>query len=405
MDHESRCVLTALPVILDVFLDDDEEAEESDYLDGVLLYGALFWNPRRIKIPRTKDYAEVTVPSYTINDFRKHFRMTRATFETLLVEVVNSGRDVLPAYPSTRGGRPVVTPAKHLLVALWFLGNQCCIRDVSDRFDISDYMVWVVVRRVCSILVRLAPKFIKWPSGHRALTVSDAFEEVALLPGCIGAIDGTHIEVKPPADDIDSYLNRLRYYSMVLQAVCDQEMIFTSCFAGFPGSVHDARVYRNSSLAHEAATHQNILFPHQSYIVGDSAYPLEQWLMVPFKRQGAPLTWQQVEYNDAQSKTRKVIERAFRLLKCRWRKLQSVDLDIPEDYPTVIIACCVLHNVCRIHDAGDVDYFLGPDAGAPDAAAGGGGAAAAGNVMGTDIFHPATGAQLRRQQLVQYITT
>ena len=49
--------------------------------------------------------------------------------------------------------------------------------------------------------------------------MSDAFEEVALLPGCIGAIDGTHIEVKPLANDIDSYLNRLRYYSMVLQAL------------------------------------------------------------------------------------------------------------------------------------------------------------------------------------------
>ena len=47
MDHESRCVLTALPVILDVFLDDDEEAEESDYLDGVLLYGALFLEPSK----------------------------------------------------------------------------------------------------------------------------------------------------------------------------------------------------------------------------------------------------------------------------------------------------------------------------------------------------------------------
>ena len=63
--------------------------------------------------------------------------------------------------------------------------------------------------------------------------MSDAFEEVALLPGCIGAIDDTHMEMKPPADDINSYLNRLRYYSMVLQAVCDQEMRFTSCSAGF----------------------------------------------------------------------------------------------------------------------------------------------------------------------------
>ena len=118
MDHATQRVLAAFPVILNVFLDDDEEAEEIDWLEIVLVYGTLFRNPRTIKIPRTKDYADVTVPSYTIEDFRKHFRMTRAMFETLLVEAVNSGRHVLPAYPSTRGGRPVVTLVKHLLVAL-----------------------------------------------------------------------------------------------------------------------------------------------------------------------------------------------------------------------------------------------------------------------------------------------
>ena len=57
------------------------------------------------------------------------------------------------------------------------------------------------------------------------------------------------------------------------------------------------------------------------------------------------------------------------------------------------------------HDAGDVHYFLNPDAGASGAHGGGGAAAAAGDVIGTDIFNPAAGVQLGRQQLVQYITT
>ena len=58
-----------------------------------------------------------------------------------------------------------------------------------------------------------------------------------------------------------------------------------------------------SRTAQKTANHQNILFPRQSYI----AYPLEQMLMVPFKRQGAPLTWQQRQ----SLQTRKEIERAF----------------------------------------------------------------------------------------------
>ncbi|XP_065196198.1 putative nuclease HARBI1 [Sycon ciliatum] len=202
---------------------------------------------------------------------------------------------------------------------------------------------------------------------------------------------------------MDSYRNRLSYYSIVLQAVSDADMIFTNCFAGYPGSVHDARVLRNSTLALEVANHQNVLFPLQTYIIGDSAYPLHQWLMVPVKQHGPGPTQTQMTYNDVHASTRKVVERAFPLLRCRWRKLQFVDLDIPEDYPKLIIACCVLHNVCRIHDADDVDYFLGVDAvavGAADPQDDG--------VQGDDeavFFNPAAPAQLRRQQLIQYLST
>lgn len=393
-----RLMLGIFPVMMDFFMDDEEEDEEIDGADVALAYGELFLQPRRDKIPRTENYAEITVPAYSIDDFRKHFRMSRASFDILLGEIVRNSGDDLPLYPSTSGGRPPISPCKHLLVALWFLGNKCCMRDVSDRFNICDYSVWMIVRRVCRILVRLAPVHIQWPHGAGVARISDSFEEIALLPGCIGAIDGTHIEVKPPADDMDSYRNRLHYYSVVLQAVCDPEMVFTSCYAGYPGSVHDARVFRNSTLALEAATHQNVLYPRQTYLVGDGAYPLEQWLMVPVKQRGHPLTWQERDYNTDHAKTRNVIERAFRLLKCRWRKLLYLDLDTPEDYPTLIIACCVLHNICRASDVDDVAYFLDDDdldmpADNPN------------GDMGADVFDPTLTAQLRRQQLIHYLTT
>ena len=185
-----------------------------------------------------------------------------------------------------------------------------------------------MIRRISAILCRLAPTFIQWPNGYEAVRVAEGFEKIACMPGCIAAIDGSHIEVKPPANDMDSYLNRLNYYSIVLQGVCASEMIFTNCFTGYPGSVHDARVLRNSTLALEAATHQNDMFPLQIFIIGDSAYPLQQWLMVPVKRQGP----QQTVYNDVLARTRKVVGRAFHLLKCRWKRLQLMDLNVIEDF-------------------------------------------------------------------------
>lgn len=50
--------------------------------------------------------------------------------------------------------------------------------------------------------------------------------------GCIGAIDGCHINIKAPSDCPASYVNRKGVHSILLQAVCDHELVFTDCYAG-----------------------------------------------------------------------------------------------------------------------------------------------------------------------------
>eukprot|EP00117_Sycon_ciliatum_P012448 scpid75727/ scgid13513/ Putative nuclease HARBI1; Harbinger transposase-derived nuclease len=398
--HDQELLLAVLPIIVFEFLwdnDDDDDAAEEDILVPLLL-AILGLREKRDSVPRIANYTELTVTLFNDKDFHEHFRMRRGPFELLLTEICANSNGILPL-THIAGGRVPTTPTKHLLITLWILGSQCCIRDVADRFGVSKWTVWTVIRRVCTILVNyLAPKFIKWPTGARVKTVSEGFEAIAKLPGVIGSIDGSHMEVKPPSDDMDSYGNRLSYYSIVLQAVCDSEMVFTNCFAGYPGSVHDARVLRNSELGLEAGAHQALLFASETYIIGDSAYPLETWLMVPFKQQGGhAFTWQQGVYNHAHADTRKVIERAFRLLKCRWRKLQMIDLDGTEYYPQIIVAACVLHNFCRLHDIDDVAFLQAPceNAGAANNPA----------PLDAPVFAAEQASQQRRQQLVTYLSS
>jgi hypothetical protein len=42
--------------------------------------------------------------------------------------------------------------------------------------------------------------------------------------------------------NIQSYVNRKGYHSVILQAICSHDMRFTNCFVGWPGSCHDSRV-------------------------------------------------------------------------------------------------------------------------------------------------------------------
>lgn len=71
--------------------------------------------------------------------------------------------------------------------------------------------------------------------------------ELKGFPGIIAFIDGTHISIKILSDKRMDYYNRKDFYSIVLQAVV-RDLCFINRFAGFPGKVHDARVFRHSKL-------------------------------------------------------------------------------------------------------------------------------------------------------------
>ena len=58
----------------------------------------------------------------------------------------------------------------------------------------------------------------------------------------IGAVDGTHIKLKVPANQHDSYIDRHQTYSINLMGICNAENLFTYVFVGYPGSAHDSRV-------------------------------------------------------------------------------------------------------------------------------------------------------------------
>jgi hypothetical protein len=64
----------------------------------------------------------------------------------------------------------------------------------------------------------------------------------------IGAIDGCHVPVEVPADEVVNHTGRHGFPSQNVMAVCDFDMRFTFVVAGWPGSAHDTRIL-NDTLA------------------------------------------------------------------------------------------------------------------------------------------------------------
>ncbi|KAL5569163.1 hypothetical protein UlMin_025738 [Ulmus minor] len=135
---------------------------------------------------------------------------------------------------------------------------------------------------------------------------------------CLGALDGTYIQVRVLENDKPRYRTRKSDIATNVLGVCSRDLKFIFVFPGWEGSASDSRVLR------DAISNPNGL----------------KWgQRIPSNRE---------EYfNMKHSCARNVIERCFGLLKVRWAILRS-----PSFYPLktqcrIITACCLLHNLIR----------------------------------------------------------
>lgn len=162
-------------------------------------------------------------------------------------------------------------------------------------FGVAKGTVCVIVNDVCQAIVKvLLSKYVKFPSGEGIAEVVSGFESKYGFPQCIGAVDGTHIPILAPEECAKDYYNRKGYHSIIMQAVTDHRYCFTDIYIGWPSSVHDAQVFKNSELYVKGQN--RTLLPNMHRIIngievplvilGDPAYPLLPWLMKPFADNG-----------------------------------------------------------------------------------------------------------------------
>jgi len=204
------------------------------------------------------------------------------------------------------------------------------------------------------LLTQDAHRYIKWPEPHEMVTSERKFRQLHGFPGVIGAIDGSHIAISAPKENPANYINRKGYHSIILQGICDYNLKFIDVFTGICGSVHDARVWRLSDIETLIAQDENIYFQNQYHLLADSAYPLSNYMLTPYRDNGH-LTNVQSRFNTIHSRTRVVIERAFGMLKGRFRKLKYIYMYNTEMIPLVIFACCILHNICIENEDAFID--------------------------------------------------
>lgn len=209
-------------------------------------------------------------------------------------------------------------------------------------FDIPKSTVHDIVHQISRAVTCMLKRVITFPTPDDLEAVGAGFAQLAGSPAfstVAGAIDGCHFRIKAPAGDAQCYFNRKLFHSVQLQAITDHRGKFIDIFVGYPGSVHDARVLKNSPV------YTGRLYPPAGKcILGDGGYPCFSALICLITPYREPV---QARFNAKHARACNIVERAFGMLKTRWRSTFFKALEVsPAFVPEVIACCAVLHNIC-----------------------------------------------------------
>ncbi|XP_042051418.1 putative nuclease HARBI1 [Salvia splendens] len=242
-----------------------------------------------------------------------------------------------------------VTVEEQVAMFLCVLSHHTKARIVGFRFMRSSQTVSKYIHTVLRGLLTLHNLFLVKPTP-----IDEACSDRRWnwFQGCLGALDGTYINVRVPVADAPRYRNRKGQITTNTLAVCDPHLRFTYILPGWEGSAGDSRILRDA-----VSSPIGLKVPKGCYYLCDNAYANAEGFMTPYKgvryhlkewgpgRQ-APQNPEEL-FNLRHTKARNVIERSFAVLKMRWGILRSASFYPIEVQTGLIIACFLLHNYIR----------------------------------------------------------
>lgn len=292
---------------------------------------------------RSRWFFNDVIPNMTDREFKCNFRMRRSTFNLL----VGSLQVSWDHFNTRVNYMHRISCQLALLIFLWRIANTTTYREIGNVFSIHRSTAHRICHRVCKLIVHKHHNLISLPKTSATWQAQRSqWSARSTFPGVVGAIDGSHIPLAvAPRDNKVEYYNRKQFYSVVLQGLVNADQCFLHVTVGMPGSNHDSTVLKNSPVWTKVPT----AIPIGHFIVGDSAYPVQPWLMTPFKHINQ-IDSHHLAFNKSLSQARVNVEITFGKLKSRWRALRKLYYYDGTDRQYSILAACILHNYCELQN-------------------------------------------------------
>ncbi|XP_023235760.1 protein ANTAGONIST OF LIKE HETEROCHROMATIN PROTEIN 1-like [Centruroides sculpturatus] len=285
---------------------------------------------------------EITIPKYTDTYFHIKFHVSKYTFQDILKYC---SPYLMKKDTNMRCAIPV---EKRVGIAIHVLSNASDYTTIANLYGIGKSTVGKILKEFCDVLCQvLYQQIIKLPSTSSDLDeVVNGFFNQWNFPDVFGCLDGIHIPIMAPKRGYpDDYRNDQKGFSIVLLGLCDHKYNFRYINVGSPGKMSNAEIFENTLLSKFAK--QQVLFPKERdlHIVANASFPFNLWLMRPILHSN--LSKEEENFNNSISNVLTAIKETFARLKGRWKILmRRCDIKL-EDVNKIIVACCILHNICE----------------------------------------------------------
>ena len=290
------------------------------------------------------------------DEFLLSFRMTRDSFFLFLNEMKEKKAFLLTNKKSHQ--RPISFQLLVYLYRIGLEGSSGGAGRVALFFGIGKGSVFNYVRRCVLALQEIHDEVVYWPDINERMDMRKRLSAYGFRH-CVGIIDGTLILLNfRPESFHECYFSRKSVYALNVMIVCDDRKRVIYYTAGWPGSTHDNRVFRNCNLF----TNRGEFFSKHEYLLGDSAYSNSAIMVQAFKKDASAgeLDQDKEFFNKCLAQVRISSEHCIGMLKGRFQCMKSCNLRLKKSKKEVqelidlIGSCITMHNLLIKYDEDDI---------------------------------------------------
>jgi hypothetical protein len=286
-----------------------------------------------------------------MDNFRRRFRMTPSIFDKLLKDLCD--RTSFCTKPAL--GEANISQREMLQQVLRFLGSQDLVETLAKNAGMQQSSYTNLLYEMFDVLFELLPCYVYWPqSKSSSAEVKEGFTKTYGLHGVAGTLKTLHVKIEMPEEHAQlsqAYVNASGETTVILQSVCDHQLCFLHCSTGWPGSINDSRVLKNSDLYKDITSHKIEHLSESHHLIGDECHESSEWLCTPSSSRVMPT---QPDFPAACRNALKDHAWAYTLLLRRFPRLEKLKASV-RHVGVCVSVCCGLHNFCLRQ--GDLVFF------------------------------------------------